>query len=92
MSMNKKNTNLYHSADGLVSVVGETNSCWIHNNYIFNDGYLYGWSLDLEDGWNGMRGTILENNIIRKYFTLRIQFFFWFNTKAFWFNNYIIYI
>ena len=62
-----KNTNLYHSADGLVSVVGETNSCWIHNNYIFNDGYLYGWSLDLEDGWLGIRGTILENNIIRKF-------------------------
>ena len=62
-----RNTNLYHSADGLVSITGETNNCWIHDNYIYNDGYLYGWSLDLEDGWCGMRGTILENNIIRKY-------------------------
>ena len=62
-----KNTKLYHSADGIVSITGETNACWIHDNYIYNDGYLYGWSLDLEDGWNGMRGTILENNIIRKY-------------------------
>ena len=32
-----------------------------------DDGYLYGWALDLEDGWCGIRGTILENNIIRKY-------------------------
>ena len=62
-----KDTNIYHSADGLVSIIGETNSCWIHNNYIYNDGYLYGWSMDLEDGWYGIRGTILENNIIRKY-------------------------
>ena len=62
-----RNTNLYHSADGLVSITGETNSCWIHNNYLYNDGYLYGWALDLEDGWCGMRGTILENNIIRKF-------------------------
>ena len=62
-----RNTNLYHSADGLVSITGETNNCWIHDNYIYNDGYLYGWSLDLEDGWCGMRGTILENNVIRKY-------------------------
>ena len=62
-----RNTNLYHSADGLVSITGETNSCWIHNNYLYNDGYLYGWALDLEDGWCGIRGTILENNIIRKY-------------------------
>lgn len=62
-----KNTNLYHSADGLVSITGETNNCWIHDNYIYNDGYLYGWSLDLEDGWCGMRGTIIENNVIRKY-------------------------
>ena len=62
-----RNTNLYHSADGLVSITGETNSCWIHNNYIYNDGYLFGWSLDLENGWCGIRGTIIENNIIRKY-------------------------
>jgi hypothetical protein len=25
------------------------------------------WSLDLEDGWQGMRGTIIENNIFRMY-------------------------
>lgn len=25
------------------------------------------WSLDLEDGWAGMRGTVIERNIFRKY-------------------------
>ena len=45
-----KNTNLYHNGDGLAVLVGETNNCWIHDNYIYTDGYLYGWSLDLEDG------------------------------------------
>ena len=62
-----KNTNLYHSADGLVSIIGETNNCWIHDNYLYNDGYLYGWALDLENGRCGMRGTIIENNVIRKF-------------------------
>ena len=69
-----KNTNLYHNADGLLSVVGETNSCWIHDNYIYEGGYMFGWSLDLEDGWYGMRGTIIENNVIRKYvFSTRLN-------------------
>ena len=33
------------------------------------DGLLSGacWSLDLEDGWAGMRGTVIERNIFRKY-------------------------
>ena len=47
--------------------MGETNSCWIHDNYLYNDGYLYGWALDLENGWYGIRGTIIENKVIRKY-------------------------
>ena len=62
-----KNTNLYHSAKGLFASIGETNSCWIHDNYLYNDGYVYTWAMDLENGWYGMRGTIIENNVIRKY-------------------------
>ena len=61
-----RNTNIFHSAKGLFAFVGETNSCWIHDNYLYNDGYVYPWSMDLEDGWYGMRGTIIENNVIRK--------------------------
>ena len=64
-----KNTNVINGADGLASVVGATEACWIHHNYTSGDGLLNGscWSLDLEDGWQGMRGTIIENNIFRKY-------------------------
>ena len=64
-----KNTGIINGADGLASVVGATEACWIHNNYVSGDGLLNdsGWSLTLEDGWAGMRGTIIENNIFRKY-------------------------
>ena len=64
-----KNTNIINGADGLASVVGATEACWIHDNYVSGDGLLSGacWSLDLEDGWQGMRGTVIERNIFRKY-------------------------
>ena len=64
-----KNTNIINGADGLASVVGATEACWIHDNYVSGDGLLSGacWSLDLEDGWMGMRGTVIERNIFRKY-------------------------
>jgi hypothetical protein len=64
-----KNTNVINSAVGLASVTGATEACWIHDNYVSGDGMLYGASrsLDLEDGWAGMRGTIIERNIFRKY-------------------------
>ena len=64
-----KNTNVINSATGLASVIGSTEACWIHDNYVSGDGLLYGGgrSLDLEDGWAGMRGTIIERNIFRKY-------------------------
>ena len=64
-----KNTNVINSATGLASVIGATEACWIHDNYVSGDGLLYGGgrSLDLEDGWLGMRGTIIERNIFRKY-------------------------
>lgn len=64
-----KNTNVINSAVGLASVTGATEACWIHDNYVSGDGMKYGASrsLDLEDGWAGMRGTIIERNIFRKY-------------------------
>ncbi len=64
-----KNTNVINSAVGLASVVGATEACWIHDNYVAGDGMLRGASrsLDLEDGWAGMRGTIIERNIFKKY-------------------------
>ena len=64
-----KNTNVINSSTGLASVIGATEACWIHDNYVSGDGMLYGGgrSLDLEDGWAGMRGTIIERNIFRKY-------------------------
>ena len=64
-----KNTNVINGATGLASVVGSTEACWIHDNYVSCDGLLYGGGrcLDLEDGWAGMRGTIIERNIFRKY-------------------------
>ncbi len=64
-----KNTKIINSAVGLASVIGATEACWIHDNYVSGDGLLYGASrsLDLEDGWAGMRGTIIERNILRKY-------------------------
>ena len=61
-----KNTNLFHNAKGLFAITGETNSCWIHDNYIYTQGYVYAWAMDLENGWYGMRGTVIENNVIRK--------------------------
>ena len=64
-----KNTNVINGATGLASVVGATEACWIHDNYVSGDGMMYGASrsLDLEDGWAGMRGTIIERNIFKKY-------------------------
>ena len=64
-----KNTNVINGSAGLASVVGATEACWIHDNYVSGDGLLYGLgrSLVLEDGWAGMRGTIIERNIFNKY-------------------------
>ena len=64
-----KNTNIINGADGLASVVGAVEACWIHDNYVSGDGLLNdsSWSLTLEDGWAGMRGTVIERNIFKKY-------------------------
>lgn len=64
-----RNTAVINGADGLCSVTGATANCWIHDNYISGSGLLSGacWGVDLEDGWLGMRHTVIERNIFRMY-------------------------
>lgn len=63
-----KNTNMYHSATGLFSVVGETDGLYIHNNYVpFNGEKPADARLgDFEDGWLAMRHSVLANNVMDK--------------------------
>lgn len=63
-----KNTNLYHSAAGLFSVVGETDGLYIHNNYVPANGEkpIDARLGDFEDGWLAMRHSVLANNVLDK--------------------------
>lgn len=63
-----KNTNLYHSATGLFSVVGETDGLYIHNNYVPANGEKPADARlgDFEDGWLAMRHSVLANNVMDK--------------------------
>ena len=63
-----KNTNLYHSATGLFSVVGETDGLYIHNNYVPANGEKPADARlgDFEDGWLSMRHSVLANNVLDK--------------------------
>ena len=63
-----KNTNLYHSATGLFSVVGETDGLFIHNNYVPSNGEKPADARlgDFEDGWLSMRHSVLANNVLDK--------------------------
>lgn len=63
-----KNTNLYHSATGLFSVVGETDGLYIHNNYVPANGEKPADARlgDFEDGWLAMRHSVLANNVLDK--------------------------
>lgn len=63
-----KNTNLYHSATGLFSVVGETDGLYIHNNYVPTNGEKPADARlgDFEDGWLAMRHSVLANNVLDK--------------------------
>lgn len=63
-----KNTNLYHSATGLFSVVGETDGLFIHNNYVPANGEKPADARlgDFEDGWLAMRHSVLANNVLDK--------------------------
>lgn len=63
-----KNTNIYHSATGLFSVVGETDGLYIHNNYVPANGEKPADARlgDFEDGWLSMRHSVLANNVMDK--------------------------
>ncbi len=63
-----KNTNLYHSATGLFSVVGETDGLFIHNNYVPANGEKPADARlgDFEDGWLAMRHSVVSNNVMDK--------------------------
>ena len=63
-----KNTNLYHSATGLFSVVGETDGLFIHNNYVPANGEKPEDARlgDFEDGWLAMRHSVLAYNVLDK--------------------------
>lgn len=63
-----KHTNLYHSATGLFSVVGETDGLFIHNNYVPANGEKPADARlgDFEDGWLVMRHSVLANNVLDK--------------------------
>ena len=63
-----KNTNLYHSAAGLFSVVGETDGLFIHNNYVPANGEKPADARlgDFEDGWLAMRHSVLAYNVLDK--------------------------
>ena len=63
-----KNTNLYHSATGLFSVVGETDGLFIHNNYVPANGEKPEDARlgDFEDGWLAMRHSVVAYNVFDK--------------------------
>lgn len=61
-----KNTNVYNSATGMFSVVGETDGLWIHDNYVPQNGTKPGDERtgDLENGWMMMRHTVISKNVM----------------------------
>lgn len=61
-----KNTNVYDSATGMFSVVGECDGLWIHHNYIGSNGTKPGDERtgDFENGWLMMRHSVVSNNVM----------------------------
>lgn len=59
-----KNTNVYNSATGVFSVVGETDGLWIHDCYTNRNGMKKNNERtgDFENGWTAMRHSIVSNN------------------------------
>ena len=65
-----KNTNVYNSATGVFSVVGETDGLWIHDCYTNRDGMKPADERtgDFENGWTAMRHSVVSNNSFNGYF------------------------
>lgn len=56
------NTNMYNSATGLFSVVGETDGLWVHDNYVDKNGGKDKRVGDFENGWYLMRHSVVNHN------------------------------
>lgn len=65
-----KNTNVYNSATGVFSVVGETDGLWIHDCYTNRNGMKPANERtgDFENGWTAMRHSVVSNNSLNGYF------------------------
>ena len=65
-----KNTNVYNSATGVFSVVGQTDGLWIHDCYTNRDGMkpLDERTGDFENGWTATRHSVVNNNYFIGYF------------------------
>lgn len=65
-----KNTNVYNSATGVFSVVGETDGLWIHDCYTNRNGMKPADERtgDFENGWTAMRHSVVSNNSFNGYF------------------------
>ncbi len=65
-----RNTNVYDSACGMFSVVGQTDGLWVHDCYTDGDGARPGATRTgcLENGWTATRHSIISNNILPGYF------------------------
>lgn len=65
-----KNTRVYDSTCGVFSVVGSTDSLWVHNCYTNRDGMRPGCERtgDFENGWLSMRHSVVSNCLLKAYF------------------------
>ena len=65
-----KNTNVYNSATGVFSVVGETDGLWIHDCYTNRNGMKPADERtgDFENGWTAMRHSVVSHNSFNGYF------------------------
>ena len=64
-----KNTTVYHSGSGIVTVIGETDGLWIHNckKDQYSSGAGHSCSLDFENGWCEMRHSVVSNCYLPGY-------------------------
>ena len=68
-SLLTKISNVYNSATGVFSVVGETDGLWIHDCYTNRNGMKPADERtgDFENGWTAMRHSVVSNNSFNGY-------------------------